>query len=92
MRSMESGSFLSTAYPLFELPPTAPDPDLTHSLAPYFLDWLAHPSYDEYWKRLSIEEHYPDIKVPMLTVAAWYDIFQGGSLRNYVGVKTAWRE
>ena len=23
----------------------------------------------------------------MLTVAAWYDIFQGGSLRNYVGVK-----
>jgi len=39
------------AYPLFELPPTAPDADLTHSLAPYFLDWLAHPSYDEYWKQ-----------------------------------------
>jgi len=76
-----------TAYPLFELPPTAPDADLTRSLAPYFLDWLAHPSYDEYWKQWSIEEHYSDIKVPMLTVAAWYDIFLGGSLRNYVGVK-----
>jgi len=76
-----------TAYPLFELPPTAPDADLTHSLAPYFLDWLAHPSYDEYWKQWSIEEHYSDIKVPMLTVAAWYDIFLGGSLRNYIGVK-----
>jgi uncharacterized protein len=76
-----------TAYPLFDLPPTAADPDLTHSLAPYFLDWLAHPNYDEYWQRWSIEEHYSDIKVPMLTVAAWYDIFQGGSLRNYVGVK-----
>ncbi len=75
------------AYPLFDVPPTAADPDLTHSLAPYFLDWLAHPNYDEYWKRWSIEEHYSDIKVPMLTVAAWYDIFQGGSLRNYVGVK-----
>jgi uncharacterized protein len=75
------------AYPLFDLPPTAADSDLTHSLAPYFLDWLAHPNYDEYWKRWSIEEHYSDIKVPMLTVAAWYDIFQGGSLRNYVGVK-----
>ena len=23
----------------------------------------------------------------MLTVAAWYDIFQGGSLRNYMGIK-----
>jgi putative CocE/NonD family hydrolase len=76
-----------TAYPLFDLPPTAADPDLTHSLAPYFLDWLAHPNYDEYWQRWSIEEHYSDIKVPMLTVAAWYDIFLGGSLRNYVGVK-----
>ncbi len=76
-----------TAYPLFDLPPTAADPDLTHSLAPYFLEWLAHPNYDEYWKRWSIEEHYSDIKVPMLTVAAWYDIFLGGSLRNYVGVK-----
>ena len=76
-----------TGYPLFELPPTVPDADLTHSLAPYFLDWLAHPSYDEYWKQWSIEEHYFDIKVPMLTVAAWYDIFLGGSLRNYVGVK-----
>jgi uncharacterized protein len=74
-----------TTYPLFELPPTAADPDLT--LAPYFLDWLAHPNYDEYWKRWSIEEHYADIKVPILTVAAWYDIFLGGSLRNYAGVK-----
>ena len=75
------------AYPLFELPPTAQDADLTHSLAPYFLDWLAHPSYDEYWKQWSIEERYSEIQVPVLTVAAWYDIFLGGSLRNYVGVK-----
>ena len=55
--------------------------------APYFLDWLAHPSYDEYWKRWSIEDHYREITVPVLTVAAWYDIFQGGSLRNYEGIK-----
>jgi len=43
------------SYPLFELPEKTPDQDLTHSLAPYFLDWLAHPSYDEYWKKWSIE-------------------------------------
>jgi len=57
------------------------------SLAPYFLDWLAHPSEDAYWKQWSIEAHYSDITVPQLTIAAWYDIFQDGSLRNYVGVK-----
>jgi len=77
-----------TDYPLFEVPNSASDADLTRSLAPYFMDWLAHPSYDDYWKRWSIEEHFDDIKVPMLTIAAWYDIFLGGSLRNYIGVKS----
>jgi len=57
------------------------------ALAPYFLDWLAHPSEDAYWKQWSIEAHFSEITVPQLTVAAWYDIFQGGSLRNYIGVK-----
>jgi hypothetical protein len=56
-------------------------------LAPYFVDWLAHPNYDEYWKQISIEEHFGDITVPALHVAAWYDIFLGGSLRNYMGLK-----
>ena len=74
-------------YPLFSLPPHATQADLTAALAPYFLDWLAHPSYDDYWKGWSIEEHYSDITVPVLTIAAWYDIFQGGSLRNYVGIR-----
>ena len=60
---------------------------MTQTLAPYFLDWLAHPSYDDYWKRWSIEDHFADINVPALHIVAWYDIFQGGSLRNYIGIK-----
>jgi len=59
----------------------------TASLAPYFLDWLDHPAYDEYWKRVSIEDHFSDITVPALHIAAWYDIFLGGSLRNYMGIR-----
>jgi uncharacterized protein len=76
-----------TSYPLFNFSDSA-ERSSTRELAPYFLDWLAHPSYDDYWKRWSIEEHYRDIQVPALTVAAWYDIFQGGSLRNYSGLRT----
>jgi putative CocE/NonD family hydrolase len=57
------------------------------SVAPYFVDWLAHANYDPYWKAISIEEHFPDITVPALHVAAWYDLFLGGSLRNYEGIK-----
>jgi putative CocE/NonD family hydrolase len=73
-------------YPLFDLPQDSPD-DRLRSLAPYFLDWLAHPDYDSYWKRWSIEDQYSKIAVPSLTVAAWYDIFLGGSLNNYAGVR-----
>ncbi len=75
------------SYPLFNFSDTSNVPLGASALAPYFLDWLAHPSYDDYWKQISIEEHYADIKVPALHIAAWYDIFQGGSLRNYMGIK-----
>jgi len=67
-------------YPLLELGTPA-------GLADYYLDWLAHPSYDDYWKAWSIEENFSQIQVPALHVAAWYDIFQDGSLRNYLGIK-----
>jgi len=73
-------------YPLFNFS-VASSSQMTNSLAPYFLDWLAHPNYDDYWKRWSIEEHFSEINVPALTETAWYDIFLGGSLRNYMGIK-----
>src|SRR5712664_1219042 len=69
-----------TTYPVLEAPPTA-------DLAPYFADWLAHPNYDEYWKQWSIEDHYAQIQVPVFSLGAWYDIFLGGTLRNYVRLK-----
>jgi hypothetical protein len=59
----------------------------TEGLAPYFLDWLAHPSYDDYWKRWSIEDNHAKILVPAYHVGGWYDIFMGGTLRNYLGIK-----
>jgi len=68
-------------YPLRRMPDAK-------SLATYYADWLAHPSYDDYWKALSIEEHYSQIQVPVFNIAAWYDIFLGGSLRNYELLKT----
>jgi uncharacterized protein len=74
-------------YSPFPLPKFSTNGGLTSLLAPYYLDWLAHPSYDEYWKQWSIEEHYANINVPALTIGAWYDVFQGGSLRNYVGMR-----
>ena len=75
-----------TAYPIIKLSPSLVDTSAA-ALAPYFLDWLAHPAYDDYWKRISIEDHFAQIHVPALHIGAWYDIFLGGSLRNYMGIK-----
>ncbi len=56
--------------------------------APYFFDWLAHPAYDQYWRALSIEENHARINVPALNLGGWYDIFQGGTIRNFVGMRS----
>jgi putative CocE/NonD family hydrolase len=74
-------------YPLFNFEPGPGAAGFTRKLAPYFLDWLDHPTYDSYWKQWSIEENFANIQVPALTIAAWYDIFQAGSLRNFMGIK-----
>jgi putative CocE/NonD family hydrolase len=74
-------------FPVFNLKAVPDGAGLTRSLAPYFQDWLDHPAYDNYWKQWSIEENFDKIQVPALTIAAWYDIFQDGSLRNYMGMK-----
>jgi putative CocE/NonD family hydrolase len=75
-----------TDYPLFNLSISNSN-DLKKELASYFLDWLAHPDFDQYWRQWLVEGHYDAINVPALTIAAWYDIFQGGSLRNYQGLR-----
>jgi uncharacterized protein len=74
-------------FPVFNIKSVPDGVGLTHTLAPYFQDWLDHPAYDSYWKQWSIEENYANIQVPALTITAWYDIFQGGSLRNFTGLQ-----
>ena len=76
-----------TNYPVFNFGQLPADAQLTQMIAPYYSDWLAHPDYDHYWKQWSIEENFSKITVPMLQVGGWYDIFNAGTLRNYMGVK-----
>jgi putative CocE/NonD family hydrolase len=53
----------------------------------YYFDWLAHPSYDDYWRRWSIDEDYGRIDVPAFHPAGWYDTFLGGTVRNFAGLR-----
>ncbi|MFN7928605.1 MAG: CocE/NonD family hydrolase [Blastocatellia bacterium] len=83
------GSALPSHWDLLKPPSAYPllDTGTAAGLAPYYFDWIAHPTYDDYWKQWSIEDHFEQIKVPGLHIAAWYDLFQDGSIRNYIGIK-----
>jgi uncharacterized protein len=58
-------------------------------LAPYYREWLEHPTYDDFWRATAPRERYADVTVPSLNVGGWFDCFLGGTLRNYRGMKAA---
>jgi putative CocE/NonD family hydrolase len=62
-------------------------PALDNQDTPFFNDWISHPTYDDYWKRWSIDEDYSRIDVPALHVAGWYDVFLSGSVKNFTGLR-----
>jgi putative CocE/NonD family hydrolase len=59
---------------------------------------LDHPSYDAYWKSLSVRERLSRIRVPVLSVGGWYDNYvqsdldafsrlssRGGAIETWIG-------
>jgi len=60
----------------------------TADLAKYYFDWIDHPTDDDYWKQWSIQKRFDKILVPALVIGGWYDLFQDGSLRTYMGIKS----
>jgi len=62
-------------------------PPLANDLAPYFRDWLDHPTYDEYWRRWSVDSDYGRLDVPALHVGGWYDVFLSGTVGNFQGLR-----
>lgn len=56
-------------------------------IAKYYFDWLAHPDYDDYWRKIAPKEYYEQITAPALNMGGWYDLFLGGTIANYTGMK-----
>jgi putative CocE/NonD family hydrolase len=46
-------------------------------------EWLAHPTFDDYWRRLSLEGQFEQIDLPVLHITGWYDGDQWGELYFY---------
>lgn len=50
---------------------------------PHFQDWLAHPSYDDYWAPLNLEARANEMSVPALNFGGWYDVFLRSTIGSY---------
>ncbi|MBO0699867.1 MAG: CocE/NonD family hydrolase [Zavarzinella sp.] len=44
-----------------------------HGKMPTWNDFVAHPNYDDFWKKQSLEPRLTRVTVPTLNVAGWYD-------------------
>ncbi len=42
---------------------------------PYLNDWIKHSTYDDYWKQRGIDDRYEEVRIPVLNIGGWYDIF-----------------
>jgi len=82
---LESDTPLDVDGALAELP-LATHP-LIREYAAFYLDWLAHPTADDYWLASSPQVGYEQISVPALNISGWYDIFLWSTLQNYMGMQ-----
>lgn len=60
--------------------PLADVPALREGVAPQWREWLAHPTYDDYWKAIDAVRRADAIRVPILHGTGWYDNFLRGHL------------
>jgi putative CocE/NonD family hydrolase len=70
---------------LWHLPLNSMQP-LVGRNAQFYKDWLAHPDYDDYWRKINVEEVFEKIGIPVHTFGGWFDIFSQGTLRGYAGM------
>lgn len=55
--------------------------------APYYHEWVQHPTYDDFWRELDVSQNYSDLAVPALNMGGWHDIFLGGTIENFQGMR-----
>ena len=53
----------------------------------HFRDWVRHQSYDTYWKQISDEERFDQVRVPVHVSGGWFDIFLSGTINGFTGVR-----
>jgi len=83
----QAASDLPALYKHVPISDYLPNSQNDQRIASYYADWVAHDTWDDYWKQWSIRTKYQDIQVPALNFAGWYDVFMKGGTENFMGMR-----
>jgi len=71
------------------LPLRTADRAATHQTLPFYQAVLDHPTYDGFWKALSVREKIERVHVPVFSVAGWYDNYVESDLEAFAALHKA---
>jgi putative CocE/NonD family hydrolase len=69
------------------LPLRTADRAATHQTLGIYQTILAHPTYDSFWKELSIRDNIDRVRVPVFLVGGWYDNYVEGDLDAFAALR-----
>ncbi|MGH7559937.1 MAG: CocE/NonD family hydrolase [Gemmatimonadales bacterium] len=80
------GPRLAARLPITDVPELA-------AIAPWYLEWLAHPPGDPWWRWATLTGKYDRVDAAVLGLSGWHDEAYGpdGALRNFSGLQGARR-
>lgn len=52
----------------------------------FYQDWIKHPHYDDYWRKISNHDKYSEIDVPVFNMEGWFDAYHGAAFINFSGM------
>jgi putative CocE/NonD family hydrolase len=77
-------------WPMTRHLPVRDVPTFAHDVvAPFYKEWLEHPTRDAFWEPITIEAAHPKIHTPAYNLGGWFDLFIRGTLRNFAGMRTS---
>lgn len=80
-RAPEFGSFI------YHAPLRTADRAVTGRTIDFYQDALNHPSYDDYWRRISTREQLHRMSVPVFSATGWFDNYAQSDLEAFAALR-----
>jgi uncharacterized protein len=71
---------------IYHLPLRTVDRSATRRTIGFYQTILNHPTYDYFWKGLSVQENIDRVRVPVFSVGGWYDNFAESDLEAFAAL------